>query len=102
MNVRELSREVEKDQKETCSELSEDMVLDMIGIEIALLLSWKMNFTGKFDGVSLGKFFKKTENEGCKPKINLSRSHGLIGSQSGHLPSDKCAITGGSKRKKNN
>ncbi|KAL3570637.1 hypothetical protein D5086_027886 [Populus alba] len=78
MNVRELSREVEKDQKENCSELSEDKVLDMIGIEN-----------------SLGKFFKKTENEGCKPTINLSRTHGLSGSQSGHLPSDKCAITGG-------
>jgi hypothetical protein len=25
----------------------------------------------------------------------------LLSSQSGHLPSDKCAVTGGSKRKKN-
>ena len=34
MNVRELSREVEKDQKENCSELSEDKFLDMIWIEM--------------------------------------------------------------------
>ncbi|KAJ6418737.1 hypothetical protein OIU84_002002 [Salix udensis] len=56
---------------------------------------------GKFDGVSLGQVVKKTENEGFKPKINLSHSNGLIGSQSGHSPFDKCAELGGCKRKKN-
>ncbi|CAK7324071.1 unnamed protein product [Dovyalis caffra] len=53
---------------------------------------------GKFDGVSLGQVVKK--NEGCIPKINLSHSHGLILSRSGHSPSAKCAELGGSKKKK--
>ncbi|KAJ6387478.1 hypothetical protein OIU78_017239 [Salix suchowensis] len=152
--VRELSRDVAKDQHENCSEFFEDKVLEMLGIETGEFVSRKSTpiweillsflyregywalvslskgdgnlvtgflkpFTvssalffiagdqfhptvaGKFDGVSLGQVVKKTENEGFKPKINLSHSNGLIGSQSGHSPFDKCAELGGCKRKKN-
>ncbi|KAJ6672783.1 hypothetical protein OIU85_014062 [Salix viminalis] len=152
--VRELSRDVAKDQHENCSEFFEDKVLEMLGIETGEFVSRKSTpiwqillsflyregywalvslskgdgnlvtgflkpFTvssalffiagdqfhptvaGKFDGVSLGQDVKKTENEGFKPKINLSHTNGLIGSQSGHSPFDKCAELGGCKRKKN-
>lgn len=152
--VRELSRDVAKDQKENCSEFFEDNVLQMLGIEMGefvsrnstpiwqILLSflyregyWALvslskgdgnlvtgilkPFTvssallfiagdqfhppvvaGKFDGVSMGQVVKKTENEAFKQKINLSHTNGLIGSQSGHSPFDKCAELGGCKRKK--
>ncbi|KAL3570486.1 hypothetical protein D5086_027735 [Populus alba] len=80
MNVRELSREVEKDQKENCSELSEDMVLDMIEIEMGIAIYWGQNGnegsladtcnSGNYQFVNVA--FLSSFGNGQSPVLNLA------------------------------